>query len=81
VEGFDRAVERAGEYLAAGATRFSKKHCKARTSFRDFAKEIKSTADGEYDEVPARARCFPLSSSPIRLSNGHFFLRAHFGFD
>src|SRR6059036_4238379 len=33
VEGFDRAVQRAGEYLAAGRTRSFRKRWKARTSF------------------------------------------------
>src|SRR6059058_4561066 len=40
VEGFDRAVERAGEYLAAGADAIFSEALQTAEEFRDFAKEI-----------------------------------------
>ena len=40
VEGFDRAVERAGEYLAAGADAIFPEALQNAEEFRDFAKEI-----------------------------------------
>jgi len=40
VEGFDRAVERAGEYLAAGADAIFPEALRTAEEFRDFAKEI-----------------------------------------
>jgi methylisocitrate lyase len=40
VEGFDRAVERAGEYLAAGADAIFPEALQSPEEFRDFAKEI-----------------------------------------
>src|SRR6059036_868739 len=40
VEGFDRAVERAGEYLAAGADAIFPEALQSAEEFRDFAKEI-----------------------------------------
>src|SRR5437764_6017067 len=40
VEGFDRAVERAGEYLAAGADAIFPEALQTAEGFRDFAKEI-----------------------------------------
>jgi methylisocitrate lyase len=40
VEGFDRAVERAGEYLAAGADAIFPEALQSADEFRDFAKEI-----------------------------------------
>src|SRR5438309_228006 len=39
-EGFDRAVERAGEYLAAGADAIFPEALQSADEFRDFAKEI-----------------------------------------
>jgi methylisocitrate lyase len=42
VEGFDRAVERAGEYLAAGADAIFPEALQNAEEFRDFAKEIDS---------------------------------------
>jgi methylisocitrate lyase len=42
VEGFDRAVERAGEYLAAGADAIFPEALQSADEFRDFAKEIKA---------------------------------------
>jgi methylisocitrate lyase len=42
VEGFDRAVERAGEYLAAGADAIFPEALQSAEEFRDFAKEIKA---------------------------------------
>src|SRR6201993_4635987 len=39
-EGFDRAVERAGEYLAAGADAIFPEALQSAEEFRDFAKEI-----------------------------------------
>src|SRR5205085_11915823 len=40
VEGFDRAVERAGEYVAAGADAIFPEALQSSDEFRDFAKEI-----------------------------------------
>src|SRR5213082_746933 len=40
VEDFDRAVERAGEYLAAGADAIFPEALQSADEFRDFAKEI-----------------------------------------
>src|SRR6059036_2212618 len=40
VEGFDRALERAGEYLAAGADAIFPEALQSAEEFRDFAKEI-----------------------------------------
>ena len=40
VEGFDRAVERAGEYVAAGADAIFPEALQSAEEFRDFAKEI-----------------------------------------
>jgi methylisocitrate lyase len=40
VEGFDRAVERAGEYLAAGADAIFPEALQSAEEFRDFAKEV-----------------------------------------
>jgi methylisocitrate lyase len=40
VEGFDRAVDRAGEYLAAGADTIFPEALQSAEEFRDFAKEI-----------------------------------------
>jgi methylisocitrate lyase len=42
VEGFGRAVERAGEYLAAGADAIFPEALQSADEFRDFAKEIKT---------------------------------------
>jgi methylisocitrate lyase len=42
VEGFGRAVERAGEYLAAGANAIFPEALQSADEFRDFAKEIES---------------------------------------
>ncbi len=42
VEGFDRAVARAGEYLAAGADAIFPEALQSADEFRDFAKEIKA---------------------------------------
>jgi methylisocitrate lyase len=42
VEGFDRAVERAGEYLTAGADAIFPEALQTAEEFRDFAKKIKA---------------------------------------
>jgi methylisocitrate lyase len=42
VEGLDRAVERAGEYLAAGADAIFPEALQSVEEFRDFAKEVKA---------------------------------------
>jgi methylisocitrate lyase len=42
VEGFDRAVKRAGEYLTAGADAIFPEALQSAEEFRDFAKEIKA---------------------------------------
>src|SRR5437868_2325380 len=56
VEGFDRAVERAGEYLAAGADAFFPEALQSADEFRDFAKEI---------DVPLLANMTEFGKSPL----------------
>ena len=56
VEGFDRAVERAGEYLAAGADSIFPEALQTADEFRDFAKEI---------EVPLMANMTEFGKSPL----------------
>jgi methylisocitrate lyase len=56
VEGFDRAVERAGEYLAAGADAIFPEALQSADEFRDFAKEI---------EVPLMANMTEFGKSPL----------------
>ncbi len=56
VEGFDRAVERAGEYLAAGADAIFPEALQSADEFRDFAKEI---------ELPLMANMTEFGKSPL----------------
>jgi len=56
VEGFDRAVERAGEYLAAGADAIFPEALQNADEFRDFAKEI---------DLPLLANMTEFGKSPL----------------
>ena len=56
VEGFDRAVERAGEYLAAGADAIFPEALQSAEEFRDFAREI---------EAPLMANMTEFGKSPL----------------
>jgi methylisocitrate lyase len=56
VEGFDSAVERAGEYLAAGADAIFPEALQSAEEFRDFAKEI---------DVPLLANMTGFGKSPL----------------
>ncbi len=56
VEGFDRAVERAGEYLAAGADGIFPEALQNAEEFRDFAKEI---------DLPLLANMTEFGKSPL----------------
>ena len=55
-EGFDRAVERAGEYVAAGADAIFPEALQSPDEFRDFAKEI---------DVPLLANMTEFGKSPL----------------
>src|ERR1700726_2640409 len=55
-EGFDRAVERAGEYLAAGADAIFPEALQTPEEFRDFAKEI---------DLPLMANMTEFGKSPL----------------
>jgi methylisocitrate lyase len=56
VEGFDRAVERAGKYIAAGADAIFPEALQSFEEFRDFAKEI---------DVPLLANMTEFGKSPL----------------
>jgi len=56
VEGFDRAVERAGEYLAAGADAIFPEALQSADEFRDFAKAI---------DLPLLANTTEFGKSPL----------------
>jgi methylisocitrate lyase len=56
VEGFDRTVERAGEYLAAGADVIFPEALQSADEFRDFAKEI---------DLPLMANMTEFGKSPL----------------
>ena len=56
VEGFDRAVERAGEYLAAGADAIFPEALQSAEEFRDFAKEV---------DFPLMANMTEFGKSPL----------------
>src|SRR6202162_5400354 len=56
VEGFDRAVERAGEYIAAGADAIFPEALQSLQEFRDFAKEI---------DAPLLANMTEFGKSPL----------------
>src|SRR5438093_11947415 len=56
VEGFDRAVERAGEYIASGADAIFPEALQSLEEFRDFAKEI---------DAPLLANMTEFGKSPL----------------
>src|ERR1700681_947177 len=56
VEDFDRAVERAGEYLAAGADAIFPEALQSADEFRDFAKEV---------DLPLLANMTEFGKSPL----------------
>jgi methylisocitrate lyase len=56
VEGFDRAIERAGEYIAAGADAIFPEALQSAEEFRDFAAEI---------DVPLLANMTEFGKSPL----------------
>ena len=90
VEGFDRAVERAGEYLAAGADAIFPEALQSRDEFRDFAAEIKlplmanMTEFGkspllsfqELSDLGYRMVIFPQSAFRVSMKASGEFLRA-----
>ena len=89
VEGFDRAVERAEEYLAAGADAIFPEALQSADEFRDFAKEIKApllanmTEFGKspllgFNELAGygyRMVIFPMSAFRIAMKATDEFLR------
>jgi methylisocitrate lyase len=90
VEDFDRAVERAGEYLAAGADAIFPEALQSADEFRDFAKEIKApllanmTEFGkspllsfkELSDFGYRMVIFPMSAFRVAMKASEGFLRA-----
>src|SRR5881394_394474 len=90
VEDFDRAVERAGEYLAAGADAIFPEALQSAEEFRDFAKEIdlpllanmtefgKSPLLSFQDlaEFGYRMVIFPMSAFRVSMKASGEFLRA-----
>src|SRR6266581_708014 len=90
VEGFDRALERAGEYLAAGADAIFPEALQTAEEFRDFAKEIdvpllanmtefgKSPLLSFRDlmELGYRIVIFPMSAFRVAMKASEKFLRA-----
>ena len=90
VEDFDRAVERAGEYLAAGADAIFPEALQSAKEFRDFAKEIdlpllaNMTEFGksplisfkDLSELGYRMVIFPQSAFRISMKASAEFLRA-----
>ncbi len=90
VEGFDRAVERAGEYIAAGADAIFPEALQSLEEFRDFAKEIDApllanmTEFGkspllsfhELMELGYRMVIFPMSAFRVAMKASEKFLRA-----
>jgi methylisocitrate lyase len=90
VEGFDRAVERAGEYIAAGADAIFPEALQSLEEFRDFAKEIdvpllanmtefgKSPLISFHDlmELGYRMVIFPMSAFRVAMKASEKFLRA-----
>jgi methylisocitrate lyase len=89
VEGFDRAVERAGEYVAAGADAIFPEALQSFEEFRDFAKEIdvpllanmtefgKSPLLSFHDlmELGYRMVVFPMSAFRVAMKASEEFLR------
>ena len=90
VEGFDRAVERAGEYLKAGADAIFPEALQTQEEFRDFAKKIDApllanmTEFGkspllsfeELSELGYRIVIFPQSAFRVSMKATGEFLRA-----
>jgi len=90
VEGFDRAVERAGEYLKAGADAIFPEALQTQEEFRDFAKKIDApllanmTEFGkspllsfeELSELGYRMVIFPQSAFRVSMKPTEEFLRA-----
>jgi methylisocitrate lyase len=90
VEGFDRAVERAGKYMAAGADAIFPEALQSLEEFRDFAKEIdapllanmtefgKSPLLSFHDlmELGYRVVIFPMSAFRVAMKASERFLRA-----
>jgi methylisocitrate lyase len=90
VEGFNRAVERAGEYLAAGADAIFPEALQSADEFRDFAKEIdlpllaNMTEFGKSPLLSFKELCdfgyrmviFPQSAFRISMKASDEFLRA-----
>jgi methylisocitrate lyase len=90
VEGFDRAVERAGEYVAAGADAIFPEALQSLEEFRDFAKEIDApllanmTEFGKSPllsfrdlmELGYRMVIFPVSAFRVAMKASEKFLRA-----
>jgi methylisocitrate lyase len=90
VEGFDRAVERAGEYIAAGADAIFPEALQSLQEFRDFAREIdasllanmtefgKSPLISFHDlmELGYRMVIFPMSAFRVAMKGSENFLRA-----
>jgi methylisocitrate lyase len=90
VEGFDRTVERAGEYIAAGADAIFPEALQSFEEFRDLAKEIdvpllanmtefgKSPLLSFHDlmELGYRMVIFPMSAFRVAMKASEEFLRA-----
>src|SRR6266487_6181017 len=90
VEGFDRTVERAGEYIAAGADAIFPEALQGVEEFRDFAKEIDApllanmTEFGKSPllsfrdlmELGYRIVIFPMSAFRVAMKASEKFLRA-----
>jgi methylisocitrate lyase len=90
VEGFDRAVERTGEYIAAGADAIFPEALQSLEEFRHFAKEIdvpllanmtefgKSPLLSFHDlmELGYRMVVFPMSAFRVAMKASEQFLRA-----
>src|SRR5204863_4588621 len=89
VEGFDQAVERAGEYIAAGADAIFPEALQSADEFRDFAKEIQApllanmTEFGkrpllsfqELSDFGYRMVIFPMSAFRVSMKASEEFLR------
>src|SRR6184192_1184805 len=90
VEDFDRAIERAGEYLAAGADAIFPEALQSADEFRDFAKEIdlpllaNMTEFGkspllsveQLSDFGYRMVIFPMSAIRVAMKASEGFLRA-----
>ena len=90
VEDFDRAVDRAGEYLAAGAEAIFPEALQSAEEFRDFAREIKAPLLAnmtEFGKSPLlsfkelsyfgyRMVIFPMSAFRVSMKASEEFLRA-----